>query len=89
MAAAPTPSANREQPAPPTAPRAVSSCSRIACFLLHPDCTKMARSPTSWGTSWRRTVNAVTVPTVGPATNDAPMANPSVTLWATSAARFR
>lgn len=57
--------------------------------LLHPACTRMAKSPSSCGSSCSRTVTVVTIPSAGPARKDAPMAKPSVTLWATSATRFR
>lgn len=58
-------------------------------FRSQPDWMRMAKSPISCGTSCRRTVTVVTMPVARPAKNEAPIASPSVKLWAKSAARLR
>lgn len=63
--------------------------SLLTFLLVHPDWTRMAKSPISCGTSCRRMVMVVTTPTAGPTRKEAPMARPSVKLWVKSAARFR
>ena len=58
-------------------------------FLEHPDCIRIAKSPTSCGTSCNNIVTMVMMPTDRPAAYDAPIASPSVKLWAKSAAKLR
>lgn len=56
---------------------------------MQPLCTRIAKSPISWGTSWSRMVIVVTMPTLLLTKKEAPIAKPSVKLCVKSAARFR
>lgn len=47
---------------PATAPNAVVSWRSIAFLRDTPDCSKMAKSPISWGTSCSKIVMVVTMP---------------------------
>ena len=65
------------------------SVSLFTFRLLHPDCTRIAKSPISCGTSCSKIVMVVMMPNWRLTRKDAPMARPSVKLWVQSAARFR
>lgn len=73
-----------------TAASQLNSTANLPTFLLlQPDWTRIAKSPISWGTSWRRIVKVVITPRLRLTRNEAPMARPSVKLWVKSAARFK
>jgi hypothetical protein len=52
---------------PRRAPMAVTNCDAIAARLENPDWTSRAKSPTSWGISWKKTATVVVAPIVGEA----------------------
>ena len=61
----------------------------MAFFLEHPDWIKAAKSPISWGTSFKNIVMVVINPIPWPVKNEAPITRPSVKLWAKSATKFQ
>lgn len=61
----------------------------LTLYFENPLCTKIAKSPTSCGSSCSKTVRVVIHPRVLPAENEAPMASPSVTLCTKSATKLR
>lgn len=52
---------------PSRAPMAVMNWDPMAARLEKPDCTRRAKSPTSWGISWKKTATVVVAPMVGEA----------------------
>ena len=58
----PAPSASREMRVPVSAPTAVVSCRKMARRRGTPDCTRMAKSPISCGTSCSTIVSVVITP---------------------------
>jgi hypothetical protein len=52
---------------PRRAPMAVMNCEPMAARLEKPDWMRSAKSPTSWGISWKKTATVVVAPIVGEA----------------------
>ncbi len=51
-----------------------------AFCIVRPACRRTAKSPISWGSSWKKTAIVVPKPAVKLVANEAPIANPSLKL---------
>ena len=65
-----------------------TNCVSSADFGVNPWLRRIAKSPTSCGTSWSKTASVVERPSLRECTKAAPSAKPSVKLWTVSAAMF-
>ena len=63
-------------------------CRASACLVLHPLCTRIPKSPSSWGTSWAAATIQVTTPRRMSTTKALPTATPPIRLCSPSAAKI-